>query len=93
MNFILEEANNMINDLWVWEDMAMIHASDIVHELDMRDIAQNERISTLEDYAYCMRITIPDLCVFGNTLEVHLIAHSYSLNVAVYQVDPHNPQQ
>ena len=40
-----------------------------------------------------MRIATPDICVFGNTPEVHLIAHTYLLNVAVFEVDPHNPQQ
>ena len=40
-----------------------------------------------------MRIATPGLCIFGNTLEVYLIAHAYSFNVVLYQVDPHNPQQ
>ena len=77
----------------VWENLAMMHSSDIAHELYVRDIAQNIRISTLEEYAHWMRIATPGLCVYGNTPEVYLIAHAYSLNVALYQVDHHNPQQ
>ena len=51
VNFLLEEAHNMASDWMVWEDLAMLHALDIANELDVRDIAQNFRISTLEDYA------------------------------------------
>jgi hypothetical protein len=31
-------------------------------------------------------------CIYANTLELCLIAHSYSLNIAVYQVDPCSSQ-
>ena len=93
MDFLLAEATNMATYFFVWEDLAMMHALDIAHELYMRDIAQIVRISTLEEYSRWMRIATPGLCVFGNTQDVYLIAHAYSLNVAVFEVDPHNPQE
>ena len=40
-----------------------------------------------------MKIATPDRCLFGNTPELHLIAHTYSLNVAVFQANPDNPQE
>jgi hypothetical protein len=92
MEFLLDHANTRVNDLMVWEHFAMYHALDISNELDVRDIAHNVQISTLQDYSQWMRIATPDRCLFGNTPELYLIAHSYSLNVAVYEVDPNNPQ-
>ncbi len=38
-----------------------------------------------------MRIATPDRCVFGNTPELHLIAHKYSVNIAIFEVDSDNP--
>ncbi len=35
----------------------------------------------------------PNRCLFGNTPELHLIAKMYSLNVAVFQVNPLNSQK
>ena len=93
MGFLLDKATNMATDLFLWEDLVMMHALEIAHELDVRDIAQNVRISTLEDYVYWMRIATPDICVHRSTAEVHLISHAYLLNVAVFKFDPHNPQQ
>ena len=61
MDFLLEEATNMATDWCVWEELTMIHALDIAHELYVRDIAQNVRISTLEEYACLMRIVTPGL--------------------------------
>ena len=69
----------------------MMHASDIAHELYVRDNAQNVRIS--EEYAHWMRIATPVLCVFGNNPELHLIAPRYSLDVAVFQASPDNPHK
>ena len=93
MEFIIDEADNLAIDLMVWEDLARLHASDIEHELHVRDISHHTRIYILEEYARWMRIATPDRCLFGNTLELHLIAHMYSLNVAVFEVDPHNPKE
>ena len=67
IDFLLAKAINMATDLFVWEDLVMMHASDIAHELYVRDIVQNVRISTLEEYARWMRISTPGLCIFGNT--------------------------
>ena len=93
MEFIIDQANNPVSDLIVWGRLAMNHALDISNELDVRDIAQNVQISTLQDYSHWMRVATPDRCLFGNTPELYLIAHRYLLNVAVYKVDPNNPQE
>ena len=37
-----------------------------------------------------MRIATPDRCVYGNTPELHLIAHKFSVNIAIFEVDPDN---
>ena len=71
----------------------MYHALYISNELDVRDIGQNVRISTLKDYSHWMRISTPDRCLLGNTPALYLISHRYSLNVAVYEVNPNNPQE
>ena len=71
----------------------MLYASDIEHELHVREIAYNTEIVTLRRYAHWMRIAIPDRCLFGNTPELHLIAHRYSVNIAIFEADPHNPHK
>jgi hypothetical protein len=40
-----------------------------------------------------MRIGTKNRCIYANTPELFLIACRYSLNIAVYQVDPHSSQQ
>ncbi len=70
----------------------MLHASNIEREVRLK-IFWNARISTLQDYPHWMRIAAPNRCLFGNTQELHLIAKVYSLNVAVFQVNPLNPQE
>jgi hypothetical protein len=70
----------------------MLHASDIECKVRLK-IFRNASISTLEDYAHWMSIAAPNRCLFGNTPELHLIAKMYSLNVAVFQVNPLNPQE
>ena len=60
MEFLIDKANGLASDSIVWECMAMMHALDIANELDVRDIAQNVRISTLQDYSHWMRIATPD---------------------------------
>jgi hypothetical protein len=40
-----------------------------------------------------MRIATKKRCIYANTLELFLIAPRYSLNIAVYQVDPCSAQQ
>ena len=93
MDYLLEEAKKLAIDLRVWEDLAMTHASDMEFELHIREISCHTQIYTLEEYACWMRIATPDRCLFGNTPELHLIVHRYSLNVAVFEVEPYNPQE
>jgi hypothetical protein len=40
-----------------------------------------------------MRIATENRCIYANTPELFLIARRYSLNIAVYQVDPHRFSQ
>jgi hypothetical protein len=40
-----------------------------------------------------MRIATKNRCIYANSLELFLIACRYSLNIAVYQVDPRSSQQ
>ena len=75
MEFLLDQANNLVSDWIVWERLAVIDSFDIANELDVREISHNVQISTLQDYSHWMRITTPDRCLFGNTPELHLIAH------------------
>ena len=92
MDFLFEHANHIAGGLMSYEALAMLHASDIECKLRLK-ISQNASISTMEDYAHWMRIATPNRCLFGNTPEFHLIVKMYSLNVVVFQVDPHNPQE
>jgi hypothetical protein len=39
-----------------------------------------------------MRFADVNRCIYANAPELCLITHSYSLNIAVYQVDPHSSQ-
>jgi len=61
------------------------YSKKIERELRVKSISRNARISTLDDYAYLMRFTTPNRCLFGNTPELHLITQIFSLNVAVFQ--------
>jgi hypothetical protein len=92
MDFLLEHANHIAGGLMFYEALAMLHASDIQKELRL-EISRNASTSTLEDYAHWTRISTPNRCLFGNTPELHLISKMYSLNVAVFQVKSHNPQE
>ncbi len=92
MDFLLENTNHTAGGLMSYEALAMLHASDIERKVRLK-ISRNASISTLEDYAHWMRIATPNRCLFGNTPELHLIANMYSLNVAVFQVNPLNPQE
>ncbi len=92
MDFLLEHANHIAGGLISYEALAMLHALDIERKVRLK-ISWNASIFTLEDYAHWMRIAAPNRCLFGNTPELHLIAKMYSLNVAVFQVNPLNPQE
>ena len=69
------EAENLAIVSLVWEDFAMLYASDIEDELHVREISYNTEIVTLRRYAHWMRTTTPDRCIFGKTTELHLITH------------------
>ena len=99
MEFLIDEAENLAIEYeaenllivsLIWEDFAMLYASDIEDELHVREIAYNTKIMTLRRYAHWMRIATPDRCVYGNTPELHLIAHKFSVNIAIFEVDPDN---
>ena len=71
----------------------MLYSTDIEHELHVREIAYNTEIMTLRRYIRLMRIATPERFVFGNSPELHLIAHRYSVNIAIFEPDPHNPHK
>ncbi len=50
-------------------------------------------VSILDQYAHYMRIATKNRCIYANTPELFSITCRYSLNVAVYQVDPCSSQQ
>jgi hypothetical protein len=50
-------------------------------------------MSTLGHYAHYMRFADVNRCIYANAPELCLIACSYSLNIAVYHVDPCSSQQ
>ncbi len=76
-----------------WCTLAMMHASEIQSELRHKGFFQDAIVSTLNHYAHYMRIATKNRCIYANTLELFLIARRYSLNNAVYQVDPCSSQQ
>ncbi len=92
MDFLLGHANHIAGGLMSYEALAMLHASDVQKELRLK-ISCNASISSLEDYSHWMRIATPNRCLFGNTPELHLIAKMDFLNVAVFKVNPLNPQE
>ena len=73
-------------------DLAMFYASDIQTELRQKPFSRDAIVSTLEHYAHYMRIANVNRCIHANTPELCLIACSYSLNIALYQIDPHSSQ-
>ena len=102
MEFLIDEADNLAIEYeadkldivsLVWEYFAMLYSTDIEYELHVREIAYNTEIMTLRRYAHWMRIAIPHRCLFGNTPELHLILHTYSVNIAVFEADPGNPHE
>ncbi len=94
MDYILCHADKPSGDSTslIWRTLAMMHAPEIKNEMISKGFFREDPIvSTLEHYAYYMRIATEDRCVFGNTLKLFLISCRYSLNIAVYQVDPRSP--
>ncbi len=94
MDYLLCHADEPSGDstsLTLWT-LAMMHAPETENEMISKGFFREDPIvSLLELYAYYMRIATEDICVFGNTPELFLISRRYSLNIAVYQVDPCSP--
>ncbi len=91
MDYLLLHADKPLGDLGslIWRDLAMMHAPEIGDEMRCKAFFQHDPIvSTLDHYAHYMRIATENRCIYANTPELCLIACRYSLNIAVYQVDP-----
>ncbi len=95
MDYLLLHADNLSGNSMslAWRTLAMMHASEIQSELQHNGYFLDAILSNLDDYAHYMRIATKNRCIYANTLELFLIAHRYSLNIAVYQVDPCSSQQ
>ncbi len=76
-----------------WHTLAMMHASEIQSELRHKSYFRDAIVSALDHYGHFMRIATENRCIYANAPELFLIARRYSLNIAVYQVDPHSSQQ
>ncbi len=74
-----------------WRNLAMMDAAEIQTELRHKSFSQDAIVFTLDHYAHYMRNANVNRCIYANTPELLLIARSYSLNIAVYQVDPCGP--
>jgi hypothetical protein len=96
MDYLLFDADNPSAsgdlDSLTWSDLAMHYASEIQTELRQKPFSQDAIISTLGHYAHYMIFANVNRCIYANAPELCLIARSYSLNIAVYQVDPHSSQ-
>jgi hypothetical protein len=96
MDYLLLHADEPLGDSGslIWHYLAMMHAHEIEDEMRCKAFFQHDPIvSTLNHYAHYMRIATENRCIYANTLELCLIARRYSLNIAVYQVDPRSSQQ
>jgi hypothetical protein len=81
------------SDSLTWSDLDMHYASEIQTELRQKPFSQDAIVSTLGYYAHYMRFANVNRCIYANTPELFLISRRYSLNIAVYQVDPCSSQQ
>jgi hypothetical protein len=90
MDYPLLHADEPSGDLGslIWQDLAMMHAPEIENEMRRKAFFRDPIVSTLNQYAHYMRIATENRCIYANTPELFSIARSYSLNIAVYQVDP-----
>jgi hypothetical protein len=79
------------SDSLTWS-VVMHYASEIQTEL-RQPFSQDAIISTLGHYAHYMSFANVNRCIYANAPELCLIACSYSLNIAVYQVDPRSSEQ
>jgi hypothetical protein len=92
MDYLLRHADEPSGDSGslTWRDLAMMHAPEIEDEMRCKAFFRHSTVSTLNHYAYYMRIATENRCIYAKTPELFLIAHRYLLNIAVYQVDPHS---
>ncbi len=73
MEYLLSHADEPSSDSTslTLRDLAMMHAPEIEDEMIRKGFFREDPIvSTLEDYAYYMRIATENRCVFGNTPEL-----------------------
>lgn len=61
-----------------WEELAMIQADEINNR------REDFGIETLEDYTIQMRSSVENECLWGDMLEIMIMAELFQLNVAVY---------
>ncbi len=94
MNYLLLHGDDLSGDLMslTWCTLAMMHASEIQSELRHKGFFRDAIVSTLDHCAHYMRIATDNRCIYAKTPELFLIARRYSLNIAVYQVDPRSSQ-
>ncbi len=90
MDYLLLHADEPSGDLGslIWRDLAMLHAPEIENEMRRKAFFRDPIVSTLNQYAHYMRIATENRCIYANTPELFLVTWRYSLNIAVYQVDP-----
>ena len=95
MDYLLLHADNLTGNSmsFIWRTFAMMHASEIQSELRHKGFFWDAIVSTLDHCAHYMRIATKNRCIYANTPELFLITCRYSLNIAVYQVDPRSSQQ
>ncbi len=96
MDYLLLHADEPLGDsgVLIWRYLAMMHAPEIEDEMRHKAFFRHDPIVfTLDHYAHYMRIATENRCIYANTPELCLIACRYSLNIAVYQVDPRSSQQ
>ena len=95
MDYLLFHASNPSGNSMslTWRTLAMMHASEIQSELRHKGFFWDAIVSTLDHYVHWIRIATENRCIYANTPELFLIACRYSLNIAVYQVDPRSSQQ
>ncbi len=94
MDYLLLHADNLSGDSMslTWRTLAMMQAPEIQSELRHKGYFGDAIVSAFDHYAHYMRIATENRCN-ANAPELFLIARRYSLNIAVYQVDPRSSQQ
>jgi hypothetical protein len=88
MDHLISHASDQTASGMTLSELAMLRASEIESELKKKTSSRDAIVSTLDDYAHYMRFADPDRCLYTDTPELYLISICYTLNIAVYQVDP-----